>query len=64
MCISRQGMLACVMCRKIYDWTPLSHELNNARWIERPEWVLQVLPPGGISGMNERVGVREDERNT
>ena len=49
---------------KIYNWTPLSQELDDVWWIEQSEWVFQVLPPGGITGMNERVGVRKDERNT
>ena len=41
---------------KIYEWTPLSQELDDVRWIERPKWALQALPPHthGLDGMRER----------
>ena len=41
------------MSRKIYEWTPCSQELDDVRWIERPKWALQVLPPS-FDGMRER----------
>ena len=40
---------------KIYEWTPLSQELDDVRWIERPKWALLALPPNGIDGMRERM---------
>jgi len=40
--------------RKIYEWVPRSEELDHVRWIARPEWALQALPPNGIDGMRER----------
>ena len=40
--------------RKIHEWTPLSQELDDVRWIERPKWALQAFPTHGLDGMKER----------
>lgn len=35
--------------QKLYDWTPLSKELDIVRWIDRPGWAVPV------PGMQEQV---------
>lgn len=42
------------MSQKIFEWIPLSKELDDVRWIERPQWALHALPPDGLDGMRER----------
>ena len=50
--------------QKIRDWTPRSRELDDVRWVERPEWACRAFSAGEIVGMNEREVVRKDESNT
>ncbi|EDR06078.1 uncharacterized protein LACBIDRAFT_294726 [Laccaria bicolor S238N-H82] len=40
--------------QKIFDWTPLSQELDDVRWIERPQWALVDFPPDVLDGLRER----------
>ena len=34
--------------QKISDWTPDDEDLDGVRWIDRPQWALEVLLPNSI----------------